>query len=140
MEVLEHTFENLVIGATEEISIDISPESIEHFARLSGDFSPIHISESFAKESGFKGQVVHGMLIGSYVSKLIGMRLPGKFGVLQKIDLGFRKPCYAPSELIIRGTIKAKSTAVKSITLSITIFQAPDIIIAKGKAAVIVRK
>lgn len=140
MEILEYTFDNLIIGATEEISIDISQESIERFARLSGDFSPIHVDESFAKESGFESQVVHGMLIGAFVSKLIGMKLPGKFGVLQKIDLGFRKPCYAPSKLTIRGKIETKSAAVKLITLSITIFQVPDIIIAKGKASVMVRK
>ena len=86
MEILEYTFDNLIIGATEEINIDVSQESIEHFARLSGDFSPIHIDESFAKESGFESQVVHGMLLGAFVSRLIGMKLPGKFGVLQKIE------------------------------------------------------
>lgn len=140
MEILEYTFDNLIIGATEEINIDVSQESIEHFARLSGDFSPIHIDESFAKESGFESQVVHGMLLGAFVSRLIGMKLPGKFGVLQKIDLGFRKPCYAPSKLTIRGTIETKSAAVKLITLSITILQSTDVIIAKGKASVMIRK
>ena len=140
METLEYTFDNLKIGATEEISIDVSHESIESFARLSGDFSPIHVDENFAVESGFDSQVVHGMLIGAYVSKLIGMKLPGKFGVLQKIDLGFRKPCYAPSKLTIRGTVETKSEAVKLITLSITISQSPDAVIAKGKASVMVRK
>jgi 3-hydroxybutyryl-CoA dehydratase len=140
VEILEYTFDNLIIGATEEINIDVSQESIEHFARLSGDFSPIHIDESFAKESGFESQVVHGMLLGAFVSRLIGMKLPGKFGVLQKIDLGFRKPCYAPSKLTIRGTIETKSAAVKLITLSITILQSTDVIIAKGKASVMIRK
>lgn len=140
MEILEYTFDNLIIGATEEINIDVSQDSIEHFARLSGDFSPIHIDENFAKESGFESQVVHGMLLGAFVSRLIGMKLPGKFGVLQKIDLGFRKPCYAPSKLTIRGTIETKSAAVKLITLSITILQSTDVIIAKGKASVMIRK
>ena len=140
MEILEYTFDNLIIGATEEINIDVSQDSIEHFARLSGDFSPIHIDENFAKESGFESQVVHGMLLGAFVSRLIGMKLPGKFGVLQKIDLGFRKPCYAPSKLTIRGTIETRSAAVKLITLSITILQSTDVIIAKGKASVMIRK
>jgi acyl dehydratase len=140
VEILEYTFDNLIIGATEEINIDVSQDSIEHFARLSGDFSPIHIDENFAKESGFESQVVHGMLLGAFVSRLIGMKLPGKFGVLQKIDLGFRKPCYAPSKLTIRGTIETKSAAVKLITLSITILQSTDVIIAKGKASVMIRK
>ncbi|MEM4524669.1 MAG: MaoC/PaaZ C-terminal domain-containing protein, partial [Archaeoglobaceae archaeon] len=46
------------------------------FGLISGDMTPIHFDENFAKQTKFAGRVVHGMLTTSLVSTAVAM-LPG---------------------------------------------------------------
>ena len=43
------TFEQIKINQTKEFKITITELMIEKFSELSGDFSPIHMNENFAK-------------------------------------------------------------------------------------------
>ena len=46
------------------------------FSLLTMNHNPLHIDEAFAKDNGFKGNVVYGMLVSSLYSRLVGMNLP----------------------------------------------------------------
>ena len=48
-------------------------EDLNAFAKLTGDYNPIHMDKSFASSSAAGGQVVHGMLLVSFISSLIIM-------------------------------------------------------------------
>ena len=50
---------------------------MEAFAALSGDYNPLHMDSGYARRTHLGRRVVHGMLVASYVSTLIGMQLPG---------------------------------------------------------------
>ena len=60
----ELTFEQIKINQTKEFQIKITESLVDEFAKLSGDFSPIHMDDEYAKSTKFKGRVVHGMLLG----------------------------------------------------------------------------
>ncbi|MBN2210038.1 MAG: hypothetical protein JW709_01465, partial [Sedimentisphaerales bacterium] len=70
--------------AFEEI---ITPALVDNFVALSGDISPLHIDEAFSKERGFSGRVAHGMIIGAFISRLVGVHLPGANALLQSVNL-----------------------------------------------------
>jgi acyl dehydratase len=53
-------------------------EDVAAFAAISGDFSPLHMDDEYARGTEFGGRVVHGLLVGSLFSQLVGMHLPGK--------------------------------------------------------------
>ena len=59
----ELTFEQIEIGHTKEFQIKVTESLVNDFAKLSGDFNPIHINEDFAKSKKFKGKNITKLII-----------------------------------------------------------------------------
>jgi len=111
----------------------LAPRDIVLFAELSGDRAPLHTDEEFAKAAGFSGPLVHGALLTALVSKMVGMEFPGPRAVLQRVDLSFRNPCYAPCELEVTARVRQISEAVASVCLDIAISESTGRDIASGR-------
>ena len=111
----------------------VTPEDVRKFSELSGDRAPLHTDHEFATKHGFGGTVVHGALLGSYVSQLVGMFLPGPLSVMERMDLGFRRPCIAPCELHLRARVRQVSEAVASVVMDVTVSDANEQVFASGK-------
>ena len=66
------SYDDITVGQTAEFSREITAEMMERFRELSGDENPLHKDEAYAKEKGFPGRVVYGMLTSSLYSCLGG--------------------------------------------------------------------
>lgn len=121
-------------GLKAERHVRISDKMLDQFASLSGDASPIHMSDLAAQGLSFKRRVVHGMLLGSLVSSVIGMQLPGERGVLEKIQLSFRSPCYVDDQIMIEVAVSDFSPAVQTLTLAIKITREDGAVLVTGGA------
>jgi|KBSSwiStaDraftv2_1062776.scaffolds.fasta_scaffold188392_2 acyl dehydratase len=121
------------LGQSHKISASISAADVERFVGLSGDAAPLHTNADFARKAGFDGPVVHGAFLIALVSRLVGMHFPGPNAVLERVDLSFRKPCYAPCVVDLNASVRQISEAVATIVLDITISDANGII-ASGKS------
>jgi len=69
-------------------------EDAERFASLTGDRSRLHTDVSFAAGQRFRRPVVHGVLVGSLISTVMGMQLPGEGTVFMEEKLIFSNPVY----------------------------------------------
>jgi acyl dehydratase len=87
------------------------------FTKITGDISPIHLSAEYANEKGFRDVLVYGMLTASFYSTLIGVYLPGKYGVFQKCDVSFNKPVYIGDTLFVSGKVSDIHYELKRITI-----------------------
>ena len=114
------------------IEIHIDEKIVNEFSKLSGDFSSIHTNFSFANKFGFSKKIIHGSLLISFISQLVGMRLPGIYSILNKLDIKFINPCYYPNLIKIEGKIIQISKAVNSIVMEVEVYDSNNII-AKGK-------
>ena len=85
----EYRFEELKIGTREEFKIEITETMMNQFLNTTKDNNPLHTEAQFAITKGFKGKVVYGMLSSAFYSTLVGEYLPGKFCLLQEIDISF---------------------------------------------------
>jgi len=121
------------VGASETMAISVSQAMSDAFSGLSGDDAPLHTDESFARAHGFEGRVVHGALVFSLLSRMVGTRFPGPQSLWLKCDISFRNPCYAPSVLSIHGVIVQQSEAMRSISLMFDITDDRDRQIATAK-------
>ncbi|MFN2432293.1 MAG: MaoC/PaaZ C-terminal domain-containing protein, partial [Gemmatimonadota bacterium] len=43
----------------------VGEDDVECFARLTGDRSPLHVDEAFARSSRYGARVAHGMLVAA---------------------------------------------------------------------------
>ncbi len=118
----EFALVDLYAGFSIKKTCDIIADDISAFANFSGDWSSVHVDEDYARERGFEGCLVHGLLIGSLISGFIGMVLPGKHGLLQKINLQFRNPTYVPDRLTIEGAVSRVSEATKTAVIDLHVF------------------
>jgi len=69
---------NIHIGKKISLTKKINKDLISQFVKLSGDNNPIHVNENYAKKTSYKNIVAHGMLSETFLSTIIGTKLPGK--------------------------------------------------------------
>lgn len=134
----EAKLDNLHIGKKVNFTIVISESMVEEFARLSGDYNPHHMDESFAKGSRFGRRICHGMLLASLFSRLTGMYLPGKGSLYLSQSLNFLAPAYIDDEVVVQGEITKISQSTGMVTMKTQITNGNSIQLITGDAKVLI--
>ena len=135
----EYTFDEIKIGQSKKFQITITESMVNDFAKISGDFSPIHIDEKYAETTTFGKRVVHGMLLASFLSRVDGMYLPGKHGLYFSQNIEFRNPCFIGDKVTVFSKVIDKSEATKIIKIESIISNQNNQILLQGIGRVIVR-
>jgi 3-hydroxybutyryl-CoA dehydratase len=86
------TFAELAVGMTVSIQNTVSEQDVIDFARVSGDYNPLHMDEAYAKTTIFGTRIAHGALTASYISAVLGNDLPGPGAVFMDLNLKFVRP------------------------------------------------
>ena len=129
----EYLIDELNVGKEEFFRVKITEEKVEQFAMITGDYNPLHTNDFYAMEKGFSRKVVYGMLTASFFSTLAGMYLPGKYSLIQGVELKLVKPVYISDELIVKGTVEEIHQSVQTIDVRVEIFNQIDEKVVKGK-------
>jgi len=136
----EYTIDEIYIGQKTQFNIIITEDMINEFAKLSGDYNPLHMDENYGHTSKFGKRICHGMLLAGFFSRLVGMYIPGKNSLYFSQSLNFISPCFINDEIVVIGEVIDKSPSSKIITLKTTIHNLNGQELVKGKAKVIMRK
>lgn len=107
-----YTLAEMTPGLTESFTVTVTEEMMQAFERLTGDRSPIHVDEAYAKARGYGGRVVYGMLGASFFSTLAGVYLPGEHCLLHGVECKFARPVFIGDTLTVTGTVVNVSEAV----------------------------
>ena len=86
------TIDQIKIGDSAQISNTITEKTIKDFAEATGDFNPVHLDQTYAEKTYFKGRITHGVLSVGYISSVLGNLLPGSGGILLSQDIKFLAP------------------------------------------------
>lgn len=122
-------FDEIQIGSVYEFEKIISKEMVMDFADISGDFNPLHVDEDFGIISQFGKNVVHGMLLSSFFSALVGMYCPGRDSLYLSQSLNFCQPVFFGEKIIVRGTVKDKNESVQIIVLKTEIIKNNQVVV-----------
>ncbi len=136
---VEHGFyiEDLEVGMMREVSHTVSEQDVADFARISGDYNPLHMDEEYAKTTPFGGRIAHGALTASYISAILGNDLPGPGAVFTTLELKFRAPVRIGDTVLARATVDDVNVRRRRVTLDVRCMVG-ETVIAKGKAGVMV--
>tara|TARA_Y100001936_G_scaffold223714_1_gene240702 strand:+ start:2333 stop:2764 length:432 start_codon:yes stop_codon:yes gene_type:complete len=132
-------FDQINIGDSKEFKINITQSMVDEFAKISGDFNPLHTDEKYAKSTKFGKRLVHGMLLASFLSQMIGMYLPGKHALYSSQTLEFHNPCFVNDEINVVSKVIDKSQSTKIIKIESKISNEENKILLYGIGRIVVR-
>jgi 3-oxoacyl-[acyl-carrier protein] reductase len=124
------------IGDKETLSHTITKTDIEKFVQLTGDDNRLHVDEKFAGQTQFKKPVVHGMLGASFISTIIGTKLPGDGALWFSQSLEFLLPVRIGDALTVVAEVIKKNDKENVIELKTEIYNQNRQIVTKGIAKV----
>ena len=136
----EYTFDEIMVGVKTKFTVQINESTINEFARISGDYNPLHMDEQYAAKTQFGKRVCHGILLVSFFSRLVGMYMPGKNALYFSQTLNFQTPCFVGDKVTIEGEVIEKSQSTRIITIKTTVHNQVGKCLVDGIAKVIVRE
>ncbi len=136
-DLMGYCIEDLSVGMTAVFAKTVTEADIVLFAGISGDINPVHLNHEFATETMFEGRIAHGMLTASFVSTVIGTKLPGPGAIYLKQSLNFRAPVRAGDTVRARTTIKEVNLEKRRIVME-TVATVSDTVVLEGEALILV--
>ena len=89
----------LKVGDKALLSKAFTEEEVFRFAAISTDMNPLHLDKEFGRSSIFGHRIVHGILVASLFSGLMGMELPGPGSIYLGQSLNFKAPVAIGEEI-----------------------------------------
>ena len=129
--------EDLSVGMTSIFAKTVTEADIVMFAGVSGDTNPVHINQLFAEGTMFKGRIAHGMLSASFISTVVGTRLPGPGCIYINQSLRFRAPVKAGDTVVARATVKEILPERRWVVLT-TVCSVGETVVIDGEATMMV--
>ncbi|MDP6946082.1 MAG: MaoC family dehydratase [Myxococcota bacterium] len=130
------TIVTLIPGDAASFSKTITEADVVLFAGVTGDMNPVHIDEVAARETIFKGRIVHGMLPASLISTVLGTLLPGPGTIYLSQSLNFRRPVRIGDTVKAVVTVKSVDGELPTCTLDTIVTNQEGKVVVEGEARV----
>ena len=125
-------YEEIQVGTTQQLTHTITQADIEKFVDLSGDDNKLHVDKAFAARTSFKKPVVRGMIGASFISTVIGTKLPGDGALWYSQTLDFLLPVRIGDMITVVAEVIKKNDRERSIELDVRIFNQNRQIVTRG--------
>ena len=129
--------EELTVGQSAMFGKTVTEADIAAFAGVSGDTNPIHLHEGFARTTRFGQRIAHGMLSGSFISTVIGTKLPGPGAIYVSQTMNFMAPVMIGETITAVATITEIDDRRRRVTLKTQCLNGDKVVI-EGEAVVLV--
>lgn len=94
-------------------------ETPRTYARLSGDYNPVHLEAEVAQAAGFRGVVVHGMCVLGAVARAAALSAEGK--VLRRLDVRFAGPVFPGQNVVMEPTPKELPDGMTRVQMRVSV-------------------
>ena len=127
--------EDLKVGMSAMFGKTVTEADIAAFAGVSGDTNPIHLHDGFARTTRFGQRIAHGMLGGSFISAVIGTKLPGPGSVYVSQTLSFEAPVVIGDTVTAVVTVTDINDERRRVTLKTQCLKGDEVVV-DGEALV----
>jgi 3-hydroxybutyryl-CoA dehydratase len=129
--------EDLTVGMSAYYGKTVTDADIVLFAGVSGDTNAVHTNQEFAATTAFGGRIAHGMLSASFISAVLGTRLPGPGSIYLGQQLHFRAPVRPGDTVNTTVTVKSVDLQKERVILD-TVCRVDPTVVIDGEANVMV--
>lgn len=131
-----YDIEELRPGMSASVAKTVTEADIVLFAGVSTDINPVHLDETFAQGTPFKGRIAHGMLSAGFISAALANKLPGPGTIYLGQTLKFKAPVRAGDTVVTTVTVKEVLVEKKRAVLE-TVCRVNDIVVIEGEATLL---
>ena len=85
---------NRAVGERATRSLTLTEEHVQAFAKMTGDYNPLHFDSAFVAKTKFKKLVVQGGLTTGLLHALVAMDMPGPGTVFLSQNWKFTAPVF----------------------------------------------
>ena len=125
-------FDAIQVGETQTLTKHITEADVRKFVEMTGDDNPLHVDRAYAETTAFKDIVVHGMLGASFISTVIGTKLPGTGALWVSQNMEFLLPVRLGDVLTISATVLKKHERERLLELDTRIVNQNQQLILTG--------
>ncbi len=129
-------FVSINVGDKAELIHKLVQSDVDQFVKLTGDDNKLHTDNEYAGRTTYKKPVAHGMLGASFISTIIGTKLPGDGALWYAQNLEFLQPVRVGDELRIAVEVIKKIDQTKTIELQTDIYNQHKQKVTTGTAKV----
>nr|WP_315254262.1 SDR family oxidoreductase [uncultured Duganella sp.] len=130
--VMFKDFDAIQVGETQTLTKHITEADVRKFVEMTGDDNPLHVDRAYAETTSFKDIVVHGMLGASFISTVIGTKLPGTGALWVSQNMEFLLPVRLGDVLSISATVVKKHERERLLELDTRIVNQNQQLILTG--------
>ncbi|HEX5342228.1 MAG TPA: SDR family oxidoreductase [Duganella sp.] len=130
--VMFKDFDAIQVGETQTLTKHITEADVRKFVEMTGDDNPLHVDRAYAETTSFKDIVVHGMLGASFISTVIGTKLPGTGALWVSQNMEFLLPVRLGDVLTISATVLKKHERERLLELDTRIVNQNQQLILTG--------
>ncbi|GKT03612.1 MaoC family dehydratase [Furfurilactobacillus sp. WILCCON 0119] len=134
--------DELEVGMSGEFSKRVTEADVKDFAKVTGDYNPMHMDDEFAEQTQFHGRIAHGMISAGMISACLGTKMPGPGAIYLGQTLRFEKPVHFDDVLVVTAEvtkIEAKKH-FKIATIATTVTNQNGEIVTDGEATIMPAK
>ncbi len=88
------TISEITVGDEAYFAKTLTETDMMLFAGITGDLNQLPINDEFARKTRYGQRIAHGMLTASFVTNILGMKLPGFGTVLRGFKVRFTAPVF----------------------------------------------
>jgi len=122
------------VGDKAQRSLTLTQEHVETFAKLTGDYNPLHFDADFAKQTRFGGLVVQGGLTTGLLHALVAMDLPGPGSVFLCQNWEFTAPVFIGDTITAQAEVTSVHATKPVTQLKVTVTRQTGETVLEGDA------
>jgi len=122
------------VGQRAERSLTLTKQHVETFAKLTGDYNPLHFDEAFVAKTKFGRLVVQGGLTTGLLHALVAMDMPGPGTVFLSQNWKFTAPVYIDDTITASAEIVSVHATKPVTQLTIRVTRQTGEVVLEGEA------
>lgn len=111
---------------TREFTVDARMHAA--FTDVFNDRNELHVDDDYARRHGFKEKVMHGNILGGFVSYFVGEGLPVRNTIIMTQEMKFREAVYMNDTLQFSAKIAEVYESVSAYVIKFTFSKAQKVV------------